>query len=66
MFNNFIEERKSSKMKHNLPMAFLFVLIGIIGIVVARAGIKQKREGDIMLGVLIIIGSVLLYFFEFF
>ena len=53
-------------MEHNLPMAFLFGLVGIIGIVVAKAGIKQKREGDIMLGVLITVGSILLYFFEFF
>jgi hypothetical protein len=53
-------------MKHNLPMVFLFGIIAIIGIVVTMAGIRQKRNGDIMIGVLITIGSLLVYFIDFF
>jgi len=47
-------------------MVFLFGIIAIIGIVVTMAGIRQKRNGDIMIGVLITIGSLLVYFIDFF
>lgn len=53
-------------MKHNLPMAFLFGLVGVIGIVIIRIGIKQKKSGDVIIGVLLAMGSLLIYFFDFF
>lgn len=53
-------------MKHNLPMASLFGLIGAIGIIVTRIGIKHKKQGDVMIGVLITVGSLLVYFLDFF
>jgi hypothetical protein len=53
-------------MKFDLPIACLFGLVGIIGIVIIRVGIKQKKNGDVMIGVLITIGSLLVYFMEFF
>ena len=66
MLNNFIEKGNSQQMKHNIPMAFLFALIGLIGIIVTRIGIKQKREGDVMIGILMTIVAMLIYFIEFF
>jgi hypothetical protein len=53
-------------MKHNLPMASLFGLTGVIGVIVMRVGIKQKKQGDIMIGALITVGSLLIYFLDFF
>lgn len=51
---------------HNLPLAFLFGLTGAIGIVVIRIGMKHKRQGDVMIGALITVGSLLIYFIDFF
>jgi len=31
-----------------------------------RIGMKQKRQGDIIIGVVIIIGALAVYFFEFY
>lgn len=53
-------------MKHNIPMAFLFALIGIIGIIITRIGIRQKRISDVMIGILMAIFALLTYFIEFF
>lgn len=53
-------------MMHNLPLAFLFGLTGAIGIVVIRIGMKHKRQGDVMIGALITVGSLLIYFIDFF
>ena len=53
-------------MNHNLPMTFLFGFVCAIGIAVNRIGVKQKKTGDIVMGALIAIGSLLLYFLESF
>ena len=53
-------------MKHNIPMAFLFALVGLIGLVVTRIGIRQKRAGDVMIGILMTIVTLLIYFADFF
>jgi hypothetical protein len=53
------------QMKINLPAACLFGLVGI-GIVIIRIGIRQKKNGDVMIGALIAVGSLLVYFLEFF
>lgn len=53
-------------MKQNLPMAILFGLVCAIGIIVTRMGVKQKRKTDVMIGVLITTGSLLVYFIDFF
>jgi hypothetical protein len=53
-------------MKHNLPMAILFGLVCAIGLIVTGIGVKQKRKADVMIGVLITTGSLLVYFIDFF
>lgn len=55
-----------AQMKQNLPMAILFGLVCAIGIIVTRIGVKQKRKTDVMIGVLITTGSLLVYFIDFF
>lgn len=53
-------------MKHNLPMNFLFAFIAVTGIMTTTIGVKQKRTGDIIIGILMTIGCLLLFFLEFF
>lgn len=65
MLDNFRKE-KNKHMKHNLPMASLFGLTGAIGVIVMRMGFKHKKQGDIIIGALIAVGSLLIYFIDFF
>lgn len=53
-------------MTNNLPMVILFGLVCAIGIIVTVIGVKQKRRADVMIGVLITTGSLLVYFIDFF
>lgn len=65
MLNNFIKH-KDQLMHKNLPIALLFAFVGVIGIVITRMGIKQKKASDIAIGVFIMVGALLFYFIEFF
>jgi hypothetical protein len=60
-----MHKRKNKQVKHP-SMAYLFGFVCTIGIVVMRIGMKQKRQGDIIIGVVIIIGALVIYFFEFY
>jgi uncharacterized membrane protein len=53
-------------MRQGLSTALLFGFVAIIGAVIVRIGIKQKRESDIIIGMVIIVGSLIFYFLEFF
>jgi hypothetical protein len=53
-------------MKQGLSAAFLFGFVAAIGLVIVRIGVKQKRQSDIIIGSVIAIGSLFIYFFEFF
>jgi hypothetical protein len=49
-------------MKHNLPTTFLFAFIAVTGIIVTATGMRQKRTGDVIIGILMALGSVLIFF----
>lgn len=67
MFDSFIKRNKKLKqMRPGLSTALLFGFVALIGVVIVRIGIKQKRQSDIMIGILITIGSLFIYFLEFF
>lgn len=67
MFDSFIKDLKKLKqMKPGLSSALLFGFVALIGIVIIRIGIKQKRQSDIVIGAIITIGSLFIYFLEFF
>jgi hypothetical protein len=53
-------------MRPGLSTALLFGFVALIGVVIVRIGVKQKRQSDIMIGILITIGSLFIYFLEFF
>jgi hypothetical protein len=53
-------------MKHGQSTALLFGFVALIGVVIVRIGVKQRRQSDIIIGALIAIGSLFIYFLEFF
>jgi hypothetical protein len=67
LFDSFIKETKKIKqMRPGLSSALLFGFVALIGVVIVRIGIKQKRQSDIVIGTIITIGSLFIYFSEFF
>ena len=53
-------------MKQGLSNLILFGFVAAIGVFITRIGVKQKRQSDVMIGIIITLGSLFIYFLDFF